>query len=79
MHAMDDPQPVLEEPEFNGIDFQAVMIFSEVFKVSHMCKCLAEPKHPSFECQALRSPDLSLQANQPLHKPPCAISFSSKW
>lgn len=53
MHAMDDPLPVLEEPEFNDIDFWAVMILSKVLKVSHVCKCLAGPKHPSFECLRL--------------------------
>lgn len=45
MHAMDDILPVLKEPELNYIDFCGVMILSKVFKVSHMCKRLAEPKH----------------------------------
>lgn len=44
MHAMDDRLSVLKEPELDYIDFCGVMILSKVFKVSHVSKCLAEPK-----------------------------------
>jgi len=56
-----------KEPELNYIDFCGVMILSKMFKVSHVCKYLAEPKHQRLKSsiiyvsQAFRSTNLSLQ------------------
>lgn len=55
VHAMDDILlPMLKEPELNYTDFCGVMILFKVFKVSHVCKHLAEPKHPSIVPQAFK-------------------------